>query len=63
MKYMETKYEKTTKKQRKREKSCEKVTNINGFVINSSKKIDIAIGGEYNEIMGKNQRFKGVSYE
>ena len=53
---------KSTKNRWKRGKSCKKVTNIKGFVINSSKQIDIRIGGEYNEIMGKKQVFKGAYY-
>ena len=59
---MENGYRKSTKNRKKSGKSCKKVTNINGFVTNSSKQIDIRIRGEYNEIMGRKQAFKGAYY-
>ena len=59
---MENDYRKSTKNRCESKKSCKKVTNINGFVINSSKEIDIGIVDEYNEIMGRKHKFKGAHY-
>lgn len=59
---MENGYRKSTKNGWETEKSCKEVTNINGFVINSSKEIDIGIRDEYNEIMGRKQKLKGAYY-